>query len=106
MQININGGLKNKELRKPLMEEPFIIWNDKYNTGIESIDREHRNLVEIINRFHADLNSRRIDKEETFRIAAHNLMNYVKEHLAMRKNGCLKQSIPITTFSMRRISIL
>lgn len=76
------------------MEESFIIWHDKYDTGIESIDREHRNLVDIINRFHADMNSRRIDKEESFRSAAHNLMNYVKEHFSNEEKWMLEAKYP------------
>ncbi len=32
---------------------PFIVWHEKLEIGIEPFDREHRDLVDAINRLHA-----------------------------------------------------
>ena len=31
------------------MTRVFVLWNEKYNTGIKEIDNQHKNLVKILN---------------------------------------------------------
>lgn len=35
----------------------FIEWSDRFETGIPGVDLEHREIIELINRLHAELGS-------------------------------------------------
>lgn len=58
----------------------FITWSSEYDTGIESIDEQHRRLVEIVNRF--DDASRRGKGTRVMRDILNDLIGYTQEHFA------------------------
>jgi hemerythrin len=58
----------------------FITWSDDYVTGIDSIDEQHRHLVEIVNRF--DEASRRGRGTRVMRDILNDLLGYTQEHFA------------------------
>jgi hemerythrin len=39
----------------------LLQWNDRYRVGIEAVDHEHRELIDLINRLHGELSSRNAD---------------------------------------------
>ena len=58
----------------------FINWSEEYSIGISSIDDQHRNLVEIVNRF--DEASRRGKGTRVMRDILNDLLGYTQEHFA------------------------
>ena len=58
----------------------FISWSDEYDTGIASIDEQHRRLVEIVNRF--DDASRRGKGTRVMGDILTDLIGYTQEHFA------------------------
>jgi len=56
----------------------FIPWSDDYETGIDSIDEQHRRLVEIVNHF--DEASRRGRGTRVMRDILNDLIGYTQEH--------------------------
>jgi hemerythrin len=35
----------------------LLLWKDEYSVGIEAVDHEHRELIDLINRLHGELDS-------------------------------------------------
>ena len=69
---------------------PLIDWRREFETGITEVDHEHRELVVLINRLHAEIGSGASKEQvstflgEVFaRIAAH----FALEEAVMRKHG-------------------
>lgn len=60
----------------------IITWGPKYATGVSSIDKQHKELVDLTNKlYHACLN-RNEDVDATFRDAMHRLVEYVRFHFS------------------------
>ena len=58
----------------------IITWENKYATGIISIDKQHKELVDLTNElYHACLH-RSETMDETFKTAMHRLVEYVRYH--------------------------
>ncbi len=36
---------------------PFVKWSDEFNVGVAAIDAEHKHLVDLINRFYANMSA-------------------------------------------------
>ncbi len=69
---------------------PMIVWQDTYNTGIDILDRQHRELVNTINALYSSLNME--NKGSALKPAADMVMKYTKTHFAteiamMEKSG-------------------
>jgi len=69
--------------------ELFIEWEDKYSVGIEKIDNQHKQLIEVINRlYYSRGSSSHVVLGETIQ----KLIEYTKTHFTdeerlMRENG-------------------
>ena len=68
----------------------FLQWSDEYSVGVDSVDFEHQNLIDMINMIYAELENRRdIDEIERTvadvhtEIAAH----FALEERIMREAG-------------------
>jgi hemerythrin len=60
----------------------IISWGSKYATGIVSIDKQHKELVDLTNKlYHACLN-RSEDVDTAFKTAMHRLVEYVRYHFS------------------------
>jgi len=71
--ISENLGANNAEI---------VSWDAKLATGITSIDKQHKELVELTNKlFHACL-SKQEDVDSTFREAMSRLVEYVRHHFS------------------------
>ena len=56
----------------------LVSWKDEYSVGIDSIDDEHRQLIETINRLHEELDSP--DRKRTVPGFFKRLMVEIKTH--------------------------
>jgi len=58
----------------------IVSWGPKYATGVNIIDKQHKELVDLTNKlYHACLN-RNEDMDTTFKEAMHRLVEYVRIH--------------------------
>ena len=58
----------------------LVVWKDAYNTGIDLIDKQHRELVSTINSLYASLSKE--NKSSALKPAAEMVMQYTKIHFA------------------------
>jgi hemerythrin-like metal-binding protein len=62
-------------------QDTFIDWDDKYQTGVDWIDEQHKQLFRLTNTLHSSsLTPDAI--RESFTQAMHAAVNYVKSHFA------------------------
>ncbi|MFO7831548.1 MAG: bacteriohemerythrin [Desulfuromonadaceae bacterium] len=65
--------------------EPFISWNDKISIGIQEIDEQHKQLVELINRLY-DAMVQGEDRQQTANEILNELMQYTIVHFAVEES--------------------
>ncbi|MFI3257492.1 MAG: bacteriohemerythrin [Spirochaetales bacterium] len=69
-------------------EHNYIVWNKKFETGIITIDAQHRKLVRIINRLHSTLMNRTdfdIDKDASLKLILNEAIQYTKTHFSLEE---------------------
>lgn len=76
----------------------FISWNKNLETGIDSVDMQHRVLIDILNSIHsAMVNGKQNEIETTFS----KLMEYTEFHFAHEENLFLKYNYPFASSHKR-----
>lgn len=65
-------------LYRKLSEKSYLVWKDEYSVGIDSIDQQHRRLVNLINQLHTAVHYS--TGEEFEREALDELVDYTKTH--------------------------
>jgi len=60
----------------------FIVWSEKYDTGIELIDKQHRELVGLINQLYNACLRQGTEVDATFREAMRRMVEYVRFHFS------------------------
>jgi len=61
-------------------EKTIVVWDKKYATGIECIDMQHKELVELCNKLHQATLGDKNTLEGVFTEAMHKMVDYVKFH--------------------------
>lgn len=61
----------------------YLLWNEQYSVGVDSIDYEHQNLMEMINMIYAELDDRR-DIEEIKRTIS-DVHTEISAHFALEE---------------------
>jgi len=74
--------------------EPFVSWSSKYDTGFAHIDEQHKLLVRVINEFYDGLQNRQADRAVVFKRAAHQAVEYVKNHFAAEEKWMRDTGFP------------
>ena len=79
------------------MARVFVLWNEKYNTGIKEIDDQHKKLVNILNQLYESFVDRttneklkkvfKEDIEEGKVSVTFQLMNFLRSWLIEHING-------------------
>jgi hemerythrin-like metal-binding protein len=77
-------------VHRKLSQKSYLEWKDEYSVGIDSIDRQHRRLVNLINQLHTAVTYS--TGEEFEREALDELVDYTKTHFSyeedlMKQNG-------------------
>lgn len=73
--------------------EKFFEWKDAYSVGVDEIDDQHRNLVEMVNQLHDHLNedsSMRLYIE----VFLERLVSYVEYHFACEERTMVESNYP------------
>ncbi|OGV33246.1 MAG: hypothetical protein A2020_05900 [Lentisphaerae bacterium GWF2_45_14] len=74
--------------------DDFFVWETRYETGVELIDRQHKKLVSIINDLYSGLHSKYKDKSEAFAKAAKDAVDYVRTHFHDEEEWMFETSYP------------
>lgn len=61
----------------------LLQWKDQYATGVEAVDHEHRELIELINKLHSELIASR--SEETVDAFFGDLYRAISAHFALEE---------------------
>jgi hemerythrin len=59
----------------------LLQWKDQYSVGIDAVDHEHRELIDLINRLHAELTSKGTSTEAFFG----DLLKAISSHFALEE---------------------
>ena len=76
-------------LHRKLSEKDYLEWKDEYSVGIDSIDQQHRRLVNLINQLHTAVSYS--TGEEFEREALDELVDYTKTHFSYEE-GLMEQN--------------
>jgi hemerythrin-like metal-binding protein len=76
-------------LHRKLSARSYLEWKDEYSVGIDSIDRQHRRLVNLINQLHTAVTYS--TGEEFEREALDELVDYTKTHFTYEE-GLMEQN--------------
>ena len=76
-------------LHRKLSSRSYLEWKDEYSVGIESIDQQHRKLVNLINQLHTAVTYS--TGEEFEREALDELVDYTKTHFTYEE-GLMEQN--------------
>lgn len=76
-------------IHKKMLQKRFVVWSDEYSVGIESIDEQHKRLIDLINQLqtavHYYTGDEYIDK------ALDDLVDYTKTHFSYEE-GLMEQN--------------
>jgi hemerythrin len=67
----------------------LLQWKEKYSIGIEAVDHEHRELIDLINRLHAEFAARRA--KETIEAFFGDLYRGISAHFALEERFMREQ---------------
>ena len=70
----------NKEIKNNTNNKEIVIWSDKYATGIEQIDVQHRQLVILTNQLYAACFAKDDVLQTAFKAAMSRMVEYVRFH--------------------------
>ena len=76
-------------VHRKLSKRRFVEWKDEYSVGIDSIDQQHRRLVNLINQLHTAVTYS--TGEEFEREALDELVDYTKTHFSYEE-GLMEQN--------------
>ena len=76
-------------LHRKLSNKSYLEWKDEYSVGIDSIDQQHRRLVNLINQLHTAVTYS--TGEEFEREALDELVDYTKTHFTYEE-GLMEQN--------------
>ena len=63
-------------------DKPFVVWNEKYSTGIQLIDDQHKELLKLTNELFNSCQEGDHSAGNTFRKILHSIVDYVKYHFS------------------------
>ncbi|MCW9024301.1 MAG: bacteriohemerythrin [Gammaproteobacteria bacterium] len=79
-------------LHKKFMAEKFLQWKDEYSVGIESIDRDHKKLISLINQLQTAVDYS--TDEEFEREALDAALDYTRHHFELEENMMSENGYP------------
>ena len=71
-----------KENTINVKKSEIVVWSDKYATGIELIDGQHHELVELTNQLYIACSTRDDVLQTVFKDAMSNMVKYVRFHFS------------------------
>ena len=72
----------------------IISWSEKYNTGIEFVDSQHKELVNLTNQLYKACLSGHETAKTVFKEAMNRMVNYVRFHFGAEEELLLRINYP------------
>jgi hemerythrin len=72
----------------------FVVWEDRFNTGIASVDEQHKILIEIINELYDACCIEKDIVDEVFRSSVKKTVDYVVFHFAFEEKLQITSQYP------------
>jgi hemerythrin-like metal-binding protein len=82
----------------------FVTWTDKHATGIESIDKEHKQLMELLNKLHNGMMTKKTN--EILGGIFNELVNYTVTHFAHEEKLFKEHNYPNATTHIQEHKLL
>ncbi|MDR0642382.1 MAG: bacteriohemerythrin [Treponema sp.] len=64
------------------MGDRFVEWDDRYTTGIQLLDDQHKELIRFTDELFSNCNAGDAEANEAFKKTAHAAVEYVKKHFS------------------------
>jgi hemerythrin len=64
------------------MSDRFVEWDDRYTTGIQLLDDQHKELIRFTGELFNNCNAGDAEANEAFKKTAHAAVEYVKKHFS------------------------
>ncbi|MDR2746494.1 MAG: bacteriohemerythrin [Treponema sp.] len=64
------------------MSDHFVEWDDRYTTGIQLLDDQHKELIRFTDELFNNCNTGDAQAQESFKKTAHAAVEYVKKHFS------------------------
>ena len=77
-----------------MSDEGFVVWGDRYILGLNTIDSQHKQLLDLTNELYKACRQGDEVVDEAFRVVIHKLVDYVKFHLSGEEKMLLKINYP------------
>lgn len=72
----------------------FAVWEERYNLGIEIVDKQHRYLVSIINELFEACKKSKDEANMAFRSSIKEITDYIKNHFKTEEDIFVKYQYP------------
>jgi len=64
------------------MKKPFVVWDDKYSIGVQTVDEQHKGLFNLTNDLYDACQGNDVDAKEHFKEVLQNAVSYVAHHFS------------------------
>ena len=76
------------------MKQPFVVWDDRYSIGVESVDEQHKGLFDLTNDLYDACQGSYAAAIENFKEVLQKAVSYVLEHFNNEENIMKKTNDP------------
>jgi hemerythrin len=64
------------------MGDHFVVWDERYTTGIQLLDDQHKELIRFTDELFSNCSAGDVRANEAFKKTAHAAVEYVKKHFS------------------------
>jgi hemerythrin len=77
-----------------MVEEDFVVWDDRYSVGVTLMDDQHKELLRETNELYRACREGDVAASERFRAVVKSTVDYVKTHFAQEEQIMAKVNYP------------
>lgn len=75
-------------------ENDYVTWSNRYSVGIQVIDDQHKELLNLVNDLYHHSNGNEAEERDYFKKVIHQTINYVKEHFSTEEKLLIAARFP------------
>jgi hemerythrin len=95
-------GADTKQGAFVMQDRTFVVWNEKYSTGIQLLDDQHKELFKLTNELFNNCRAGIQSAGSAFRKTVHSLVDYVKYHFTAEEKMFEKINYPMAADHKRQ----
>jgi hemerythrin len=76
------------------VDKDMVVWDDKYATGIQLIDNQHKELVSLTNELFRACMDREVIQQEVFKETMKRMVDYVRFHFGAEQDLMQRVNYP------------